>query len=206
MSSITLSRIAWSTRDRRPLFSDLDLVFRKERAGLVGRNGVGKTTLLRIVTGEIEPAAGSVTVNGTLGVLKQAMQVGPEETLADLFGVRDALRALRRAETGDATIEELAEADWTIEDRIAAALTRVGLDAAPDTRLIALSGGQRTRASLAAAIFREPDFLLLDEPTNNLDRAGRDAVVALLDSWRAGCDRPSATTGRCSNGWTRSSS
>ncbi|AMK25571.1 ABC-F family ATP-binding cassette domain-containing protein [Sphingobium sp. TKS] len=186
MSSITLSHIACLTPDRRILFSDLNLSFRKERAGLVGRNGVGKTTLLKLVLGELEPSAGSVTVNGTLGFLKQTVQVDRQETLADLFGVRDSLATLRRAEMGEATLEELAEADWTLEERMTVALARVGLDAGADTRLGTLSGGQRTRAGLAASIFAEPTFLLLDEPTNNLDREGRDAVIALLEGWRAG--------------------
>src|SRR5690606_4359982 len=62
----------------------------------------------------------------------------------------------------------------------------VGLDVEPDTWLAVLSGGQRTRAALAALVFCEPDFLLLDEPTNNLDREGRAAVAGLLSRWKAG--------------------
>jgi ATPase subunit of ABC transporter with duplicated ATPase domains len=186
MSSITLSGLTWATPDNRPIFSDLDLSFGRERAGIVGRNGVGKTTLFKIIAGELQPLAGSVSVSGTIGLLNQAVQVAPQETVADLFGVTDALAILRRAEAGEATIEELAEADWTIGDRIAGALARVGLDSKPDRRLAELSGGQRTRATLAAAIFSEPDFLLLDEPTNNLDRAGRQAIINLLATWRAG--------------------
>lgn len=186
MSSITLSRLAWSTPHGRSLFSDLDLSFGRERAGLVGRNGVGKTTLLKLVAGDLQPHAGSVSVNGTLGLLRQTVQVGPGETVADLFGVTESLETLRRAEAGEASIDELADADWTVGDRIAAALAGVGLQAGPDTLLMELSGGQRTRASVAAVIFREPDFLLLDEPTNNLDHAGRKAVIDLLAGWRAG--------------------
>ncbi|OHT19359.1 ABC-F family ATP-binding cassette domain-containing protein [Edaphosphingomonas haloaromaticamans] len=186
MSSITLSGLAWSTPDGRRIFSDLDLSFGRERAGLVGRNGVGKTTLLRILAGELQPQAGMVSVNGTLGLLRQSVQVGPRETVADLFGATAALAILRRAEAGEAGIDELAEADWTLDERIAAALAKVGLEARADTRLAELSGGQRTRAGMAAAIFDEPDFLLFDEPTNNLDRAGRDAVIALLTDWKAG--------------------
>jgi ATPase subunit of ABC transporter with duplicated ATPase domains len=73
-----------------------------------------------------------------------------------------------------------------LEARMEAALTRAGLMASPGTRLAALSGGQRTRAGLAALIFTEPDFLILDEPTNNLDREGRQAVIELLAGWDAG--------------------
>jgi len=185
-ASITLSHLSWSAPDGRPLFSNLDLSFGTDRTGLVGRNGVGKTTLLKLVSGELRPQSGTISVSGSLGVLRQNVQVTPEETVADLFGATGALAVLRRAEAGKATADELASADWMLEARIAAALNRTGLDVPPETNLAALSGGQRTRAGLAALIFTEPDFLLLDEPTNNLDREGREAVIALIGSWRAG--------------------
>jgi ATPase subunit of ABC transporter with duplicated ATPase domains len=185
-ASIALSNLSWSTPDGRLLFSGLTLVFEKDRTGLVGRNGVGKTTLLKLISGALVAHAGQVSIKGTLGVLQQRVQVGSEETVADLFGVRDTVALLRRAESGDATVEEIDRADWTVETRIAQALARIGLDADATTHLAALSGGQRTRAGLAALVFTKPDFLLLDEPTNNLDRIGRQAVIDLLVDWRAG--------------------
>ncbi len=185
-TSITLSDISWSAPDGHSLFNGLSLTLGPERTGLVGRNGVGKSTLLRLISGKASPAAGSVSVSGRIGMLRQEVQVAPEDTVADLFGVTGALAVLSRAETGDATVDELASADWTLEDRLAAALVRVGLDASPDARLAALSGGQRTRAGLAALVFDAPDVLLLDEPTNNLDRDGRAAVLDLLAGWRGG--------------------
>lgn len=184
-ASIVLSRLGWSTPDGRQLFDDLDLSFGPERTGLVGRNGVGKSTLLKLIAGELAPTAGSVSVHGRLGVLRQLVQA-PDHTLADLFGVAAPLAILARAERGEASEADLAEADWTLEARLASALARVGLDLPPDAPLAALSGGQRTRAALAALLLQEPDFLLLDEPTNNLDSDGREAVAALLADWRGG--------------------
>jgi ATPase subunit of ABC transporter with duplicated ATPase domains len=185
-ASITLSNLTWSTPDGRPLFSDLDLSFDRVRTGLVGRNGVGKTTLLQLISGERLPQSGKVVVTGALGVLRQTVQVRPDQTIADLFGAHEALALLRRAEGGEASVEELSAADWTLEARVISALSRLGLDARPETALGALSGGQLTRARFAALVFAEPDFILLDEPTNNLDRDGRGAVIDLLGSWRAG--------------------
>ncbi len=184
--SIVLSELTLAAPDGRALLSNIDLSFGPECTGLVGRNGVGKTTLLKVIAGELSPQSGTVSIGGTLGILRQTVQVSPDETIADLFGATTALALLRRAEAGEATAEELADADWTIESRMASALGRVGLDAPPETPLIALSGGQRTRAGLAALVYAEPDFILLDEPTNNLDREGRTAVVELLAGWRAG--------------------
>src|SRR5690349_8875008 len=118
MSAITLSRLGWSTPDGRILFSDLDLSFGPERVGLVGRNGVGKSTLLRIIEGELTPQAGSVTVDGRVAMLRQMVQVDPEETIADLFGVGNGLDLLRRAERGEADADDIARADWLLEARI----------------------------------------------------------------------------------------
>lgn len=186
MISITLSNLSWSLPEGRTLFSELNMNFEPVRTGLVGRNGVGKTTLLKLISGELTPQGGTVSVNGTLGVLRQSVQIAPDETIADLFGVTVALELLNRAEAGLASIEELSEADWTLESRMELALQRVGLDVQPTTLLAELSGGQRTRAGLAALVFSEPDFILLDEPTNNLDRDGRQAVIDLLAGWRKG--------------------
>ena len=185
-ASIVLSGLAWSTPDGRPLFSQLDLSFAAGRTGLVGRNGVGKTTLLKLVGGTLQPHAGTISVTGTLGILSQSVQDTPGEMVADLFGATDGLALLRRAEQGTASAEELAGADWTLEARLTAALDRLGLDAHAGTLLSTLSGGQRTRMALAALVFARPDFILLDEPTNNLDRAGRASVIDLLAGWRDG--------------------
>lgn len=184
--SITISSLSWSTPDGRAVLSGLDLNFQSERTGIVGRNGVGKSTLLRLLTGDIAPASGSIAIDGSVAMLRQTVQVAAHESIADLFDARRALALLRKAEAGDASVDEIGDADWTLEARIEEALAGVGLSFPADAPLAQLSGGQRTRAALAGAMFAAPDFLLLDEPTNNLDRAGRAAVRDLLARWRGG--------------------
>ncbi len=185
-SSITLSGITLAAPDGTPLLDSFDLTFASERTGLVGRNGVGKSTLLRVIAGEIRPATGTVRTGAHIALLRQIVTPEPGSTIADLFDRRAALALLDRAEKGAANLDELAEADWTLPARIEASLARFSLVASPDTRLATLSGGQRTRASLAALVFDGPDFILLDEPTNNLDRDGRRAVIDLLAGWKGG--------------------
>src|SRR5690606_19922487 len=157
----------WSTPDGRAVFTDLNLRFQRERTGIVGRNGVGKSTLLRLIAQELSPAGGRVIIEGSTAMLRQMVQVPVGETIVDLFGACDAIALVRKAEAGDATVDEIAEADWTLAPRIEEALAKVCLPLPLETPLSALSGGQRTRAALAAMVFAAPDFLLLDEPTNN---------------------------------------
>lgn len=186
-ASVTFASVTFKLPDNRALFSDLSFNLGPQRMGLAGRNGAGKSTLLRLISGALAPSSGQVRVRGTVGVLRQQFEPGPEETIASLFGAEAALARLRRIEAGEAGEQDLAAADWTLESRLSEALARAGLtDAGMDGQLRALSGGQRTRAGIAALIFAEPDFLLLDEPTNNLDRDGREAVTQLIAGWRGG--------------------
>lgn len=185
-ATITLSNLGWSTPDGRRIFAGLNLSFGPGLAGLVGRNGSGKSTLMKLVAGELAPASGTVSVNGRLGVLRQQAEPLPGQRIATLFGADAALSLLRLAESGEASADELAQCDWLLEGRIEAALARVRLEAPPETPLDQLSGGQRTRAAIAALLFAEPDFLLLDEPTNHLDADGRAAIAELLEGWPQG--------------------
>ncbi|WP_062228372.1 ABC-F family ATP-binding cassette domain-containing protein [Aureimonas frigidaquae] len=185
-SSITLSGLSYCTLDGAPLFSGLNIAFGPERTGLVGPNGAGKSTLLKLIAGELAPMTGRVSTTGRIAMLRQDAMARDGERLVDLFGAGAALALLARAEAGQADAAALACADWTLPARIAAALARVRLDRPLDTPIAALSGGERTRASLACLLLDAPDVLLLDEPTNHLDRDGRAAVLQLVDAWRGG--------------------
>jgi ATPase subunit of ABC transporter with duplicated ATPase domains len=100
MSLLTIQDVSCATTDGRLLFHSLDISMRTERIGLVGRNGVGKSTLLHIISGAIPPATGSVRANGTIGVLRQVIASGSEETVADLFGLRNEFDIFARIEAG----------------------------------------------------------------------------------------------------------
>jgi ATPase subunit of ABC transporter with duplicated ATPase domains len=161
------------------------------RIGLVGPNGVGKSTLLRILAGLEEPDAGTVrrTPPGlAVGYLPQEADADPEETLERYLARRTGVAAAE-AEL-DRLTERLAD-DQTAVEAHAAALDRflrfggadlaaraggvcaeLGLDVPADSRLGALSGGEAARAQLAALLLARFDVFLLDEPTNDLDFAG----------------------------------
>lgn len=154
---------------------------------MVGRNGVGKTTLLRLIAGLAEPVEGAVTRAARVAWLPQGDELRAGETVADLTGCADGLARIARIMAGLGDAQDLADADWTLQARLDAVLAEVGLAGlAPDRTADTLSGGERTRVRLAALLVGEPDLLVLDEPTNHLDAAGRAAVAALLAGWKGG--------------------
>jgi ATPase subunit of ABC transporter with duplicated ATPase domains len=184
---ITLDGLSYRTPDGRGLLDNLTLSFGAERTGLVGRNGVGKTTLLRLILGELAPTTGACVVRGRLGVLRQAFAPPPGASVAELMGVGEGLARLARLAAGEGSEEDLAEADWELEARLETALAAVGLESvALDRPADSLSGGEATRARLAALLAGRPDVLLLDEPTNNLDAEGRGAIARAMEGWKGG--------------------
>jgi ATPase subunit of ABC transporter with duplicated ATPase domains len=186
-SFITLDGLSYRTPEGDALFENLTLAFGAERTGLVGRNGVGKTTLMRLMLGELAPSAGSVTTRGRIGVLRQALSPPPGSSLADLLGASAGLARLARIEAGEGDENDFAEADWTLPARLDEALAQVGLAGLElDRPAASLSGGQATRAALAGLLADEPDLILLDEPTNNLDAEARQMIASALAAWKGG--------------------
>jgi len=184
---VTLNGVAARTPDGHTLFSDLSLAFGRERTAVVGRNGAGKTTLLRLIAGLAAPVEGSVTRAGTVGLLAQRAEPAPGETVAATLGVEPGRAVLARVLAGEGTADDLAEADWTLDERIAGVMAEVGLAGLSlDRRTATLSGGEQTRVRLAALLLASPDLIVLDEPTNNLDAEARAIVARVLGAWRGG--------------------
>lgn len=184
---VTLNSVAARTPDGRGLFDNLTLAFGRERTAVVGRNGVGKTTLLRLVAGLADPAEGAISRAGTVGWLAQAQTPADDETAADTLGVAAPLSILHRVLAGEGSLDDMAEADWTLEERLQAALAEVGLaDLALDRRTADLSGGEQTRLRLAGLKLAAPDLLVLDEPTNHLDAEARAMIADVVADWPGG--------------------
>jgi ATP-binding cassette subfamily F protein uup len=141
------------SRPGRPLFTDVSLTLSPgDRLGVVGLNGTGKSTLLRVLAGAIEPEAGSVRRGRDvrIGVLEQRPHLPP------------------------GTVHEAVGDGW----EAAAVLERLGMGALADAPVSTLSGGQAKRTALARLLVAESDLLILDEPTNHLDV---DAIAWLED-------------------------
>jgi ATPase subunit of ABC transporter with duplicated ATPase domains len=181
--------ISWRTPTDATVLDDITLSLGCEKTGLVGANGCGKTTLGRIVTGELTPTTGTVRRAGSVLSLPQDFTPLAGQSVAHVLGVADKLAALARLTAGGGSAEDLAllDDDWGIEARVEAVLDRFGLAHLPLERpLDRLSGGETTRVVLAGLLLGRPDLLVLDEPTNNLDRASREALYGALADWPAG--------------------
>ena len=156
---------------------------RGECVGLVGRNGLGKTVLARVLAGELKPTAGQVSRSGGVGLLEQCFVCAPEASLVEALGVGARWAALQRVYAGEDRSDDLAliDDDWGLEARVQSTLDAVGLGGIALTqRADSLSGGEQTRLGIAGLLLREPDVLILDEPTNNLDAAGRVALLTWM--------------------------
>ena len=187
---VVADRLAFSLADGRTLFSDLTLGFGRERTGLVGPNGTGKSTLVRLLAGELRPSAGTVVRAGSVGYLPQDFRVRAGPAARGRAGHRaSAWRAWTACSPATRRADDLDRVggDWDLRERAEAVLARLGLShLALDRPVLDVSGGEATRVALAGVLLAEPDFLLLDEPTNNLDAAGREALYAFVEGWTGG--------------------
>lgn len=183
MHALSFSHVSLSWPDGRPVFDDLTFALPQGLSGIVGRNGIGKSTLLRLAVGDLGPTLGHVERPPRLAYVPQSVALATGATVAQVLGVSDRLAALRAIEAGSADpahYDALAD-DWLVEDRALAVLRSLGLASLELDRSVGhVSGGEATLLAIGAALLDDPDVLLLDEPTNNLDADARQRLVAAL--------------------------
>lgn len=159
--SVSLNGVAHSFGDR-VLFSNISFGLGTAKYGLVGPNGVGKSTLARIIAGEIVPERGVVSRTSPVAYFSQG------EDLPDV------------------TLSEYLSDIWDARGEVLVKIQRLLMQIPLDRRMHELSGGERMRARLAKLYSRPRSFLVLDEPSNNLDRDGRIALLDFIESYEHG--------------------
>ncbi|RVD80036.1 ABC-F family ATP-binding cassette domain-containing protein [Pseudomonas koreensis] len=186
---VSLNQTAFRFANGETIFNDLNLQFDHLHTAIVGRNGVGKSVLARLIAGRLQPTAGSVTCAVTLAYVAQTFIAEPGQTVADATGTVAALRALQRLQRGEASEEDfdtLGER-WDLPERLRQWLDNADLpNIAPSDLTQSLSGGQQARLALIGAFLSPARLLVLDEPTNHLDAAGRRWLMSELQRWRGG--------------------
>ncbi|MCU6278627.1 ABC-F family ATP-binding cassette domain-containing protein [Enterobacter quasiroggenkampii] len=171
------------------LFGPLNLTLEPSLCALVGRNGSGKTRLLRLLAGLDEPATGHIERFGSHFYVAQQHVISSQTTLAELLGYDAIFAARKRIDSGDYQPDDLALLDgyWDIAERLSEAFINAKLPPFdPDKPAGELSGGERIRALLCGAFTADADFMLLDEPTNHLDRQGRAWFYDQLSRYQGG--------------------
>ncbi len=155
---------------QKPILDEAEFSVRRgSKITLMGQNGSGKSTIFKLITGEIEPESGAINLGNGL-TIALSKQVIPRSQM-------------------DSTVREFFESAFSkkvydIEPRIAKILEVVNLDAPLDRQLKTFSGGQQARLLLAQALIQDSDILLLDEPTNNLDKEGIAHLTKFLKEYK----------------------
>lgn len=175
--------------DGSTLFKSLTFSFNPVRTGLIGQNGIGKSTLLDLLAGRKAPSVGSINEFGKIAYLSQNDHIADDASVVDALSFADAIRAHERIAKGDGADEDfdLVENLWELPERIERvfqelAVSHLSLEQPVST----LSGGELMRVRIARLLLEEPDFILLDEPTNHLDFSARQFIYDLIRTWAKG--------------------
>lgn len=174
---LSLQDVAYMHPNGDLLFANLNLIINKgDKIALVGNNGSGKSTILKILNGDLIPFKGAVKADPKPYYIPQVFGQFNNHSLAEVLHIEDKLKALGEILDGNVTDENLVllDDDWAIEERCREAFAYWELaDLDLTQKMGTLSGGQKTKVFLAGMLVHHPEIILMDEPTNHLDLRGR---------------------------------
>lgn len=183
---LILQNISYQHENKDMLFHNISFTLNNhDKTALVGNNGVGKSTLLKIIAGELQPLSGQISQNSKPYFVPQLFGQYNSLSIAEVLQIKEKIASLKEILEGIVTEEnlQLLNDDWTIEERCNEALSYWQLhDLSLNQKMETLSGGQKTKVFLAGIMIHEPDLVLLDEPSNHLDFAGRTLLYDFIKS------------------------
>lgn len=183
---LTAHDITYLHPNRELLFENISFsIQRHEKVALIGNNGVGKSTLLKIIAGILPPSFGVINSDLKPYYVPQHFGQYNDSTIANALQIEEKLKALHailQGKVSDTNLKLLND-DWTIEERSLEAMSYWELKDFPLTRKMeSLSGGEKTKVFLAGIMIHQPGLVLLDEPTNHLDLPGREALYNFIET------------------------
>jgi ATPase subunit of ABC transporter with duplicated ATPase domains len=187
--AISIYKLTYITQLQHAVFNNIGITFQQNKSGIVGNNGIGKSTLLKLIVGEIKPTLGTINIVGSYAYCPQEFTSFLDQSVANVLDIEAKLNALKRIYQGNSCEEDFAivQDDWTLEDRATGILRFFGLDRLEfTTSLQNLSGGEITRLYLAKTFLANSDFIILDEPTNNLDVTAKQQLYTAIANWHKG--------------------
>lgn len=183
---LILQGVGYAHPNRDILFTGINLtVNRHDKIALVGNNGTGKSTLLKMMAGYLQPFTGLVNTSLKPYYIPQLLGQYNSYTVAQALEAEEKIHALRAILNGDTSENNFAmlDDDWGIEERCAEAFLHWELaDIDLNRKMATLSGGQKTKVFLAGISIHRPQLVLLDEPSNHLDVQGRTVLYDYIQS------------------------
>jgi len=187
--SIIVNNITYIHPDKEVLFQNISFsVPTCKKVNLIGDNGSGKSTILKLLAGQIRPSTGEIILADTPYYVPQHFGQFNDLPVAAALGIDKKIDALKAILNGDASVENftLLNDDWEIEDRVKGAFSKWNL---PHIRLSQsmseLSGGEKTKVFLAGITIHSPSIVLLDEPSNHLDKQARKQLYEFVKTTKS---------------------
>lgn len=186
---LTIQNLSYIHPNKDCLFSNINLTLNaNDQVALIGSNGTGKSTLLKIIAGQLQPSDGSLIADTNAYYIPQIFGQYNHLTIAEAMGVDRKLNALHEILNGNVSEVnyDILNDDWTIEKRCRNALAHWLLSEFDlSQKMDTLSGGQKTKVFLAGIFLHNPQLVLLDEPSNHLDDSGRQLLYDYIQSTNA---------------------
>ncbi len=183
---LAVQNLSYTHPNKDQLFEAINLAFpHSGKVALIGNNGAGKSTFLKILAGRLSPSQGSVQTSSVPFYVPQHFGQFDEATISQALQIDNKLQALHGILKGDLTAHnlEVLDEDWNIEERSREALSAWGMEGFSFTQpMRTLSGGEKTKLFLAGITIHQPEIILLDEPTNHLDQSSREKLYGNIRS------------------------
>lgn len=187
--SIIVKQLSYIHTDRQPLFKNIDFSIRtNQKIALVGDNGTGKSTLMRLIAGELSQSGSEIICSDIPYYIPQHFGQYNKQTVAKVLHIDSKIDALHAILSGNASQENftLLNDDWDIEERALTALAKWDLSHISLSQpLSSLSGGEKTKVFLSGIYIHSPSVILLDEPSNHLDKKAREQLYDMIERTNA---------------------